>query len=542
MNPFLLRRIRGPVFLLTFAVTALLAQNHVLSFAKSWPLYLLVAGVLRLLETALPPALAAGLARLPSRRSFTGGSVVLSIGAAALLLTTGALDSQRFFLSFARWWPLTLIAVGLLLLVERVFDRSYSTRALAAGYAPPRRRSGGLGLLVFLLVALGLTNPGAHMLPHEALHWGENDFEWDWGGMPFGDGEAHENQVTLDEAIPPTAALVIDNARGDVEVAPSTDGRIHVTARQTTHGPERDAAGAFAATRPALSVHGSSATLTVAAHPRTEVNLEVTLPPGIEAELRTHHGEASVSGLSGALTVHSDHGNVNLDNLRGPARLEMDHGDLRARTLDSDLTVDGRTGDVAISGLRGRATLHGEFFGGTQIAGAAGPVSFHSNKTILDLGRLGGSLSLDGENLRISDPSGGLTLQTRSKEVEITGLLGAASVEDANSDVSVALAAGPVSGPISVRNDTGDITLSAPPGASFTLAGSTGTEDDIRSDFPFAQTTEGGRKTIAGQQGAGGPSIALQTKHGDLTVRRAGPAKPERRLRANGEVPAPVAQ
>ena len=52
MNYLFLRRIRGPVFLLTFGLTAALHQWNVLSFGRSWPLYLIVFGVLRLLEGA----------------------------------------------------------------------------------------------------------------------------------------------------------------------------------------------------------------------------------------------------------------------------------------------------------------------------------------------------------------------------------------------------------------------------------------------------------------------------------------------------------
>ncbi len=46
----LIRRLRGPAFLLTFGLTALLHQWGVLSFGQSWPFYLIVAGVLTLLE------------------------------------------------------------------------------------------------------------------------------------------------------------------------------------------------------------------------------------------------------------------------------------------------------------------------------------------------------------------------------------------------------------------------------------------------------------------------------------------------------------
>lgn len=58
MNSWLLmRRLRGPAFLIMVGFTALLNQWGVLSFSRSWPLYLILAGVFGLAERA---ALAAG--------------------------------------------------------------------------------------------------------------------------------------------------------------------------------------------------------------------------------------------------------------------------------------------------------------------------------------------------------------------------------------------------------------------------------------------------------------------------------------------------
>jgi hypothetical protein len=48
----LIRRLRGPAFLLLVGVIALLAQAHILSWGKSWPLYLILWGVLMLAERA----------------------------------------------------------------------------------------------------------------------------------------------------------------------------------------------------------------------------------------------------------------------------------------------------------------------------------------------------------------------------------------------------------------------------------------------------------------------------------------------------------
>jgi hypothetical protein len=53
MNRYLfLHRIKGPVIILVFGVTALLDQWNILSFGKSWPLYLIAIGILQLAERA----------------------------------------------------------------------------------------------------------------------------------------------------------------------------------------------------------------------------------------------------------------------------------------------------------------------------------------------------------------------------------------------------------------------------------------------------------------------------------------------------------
>ena len=53
MNRYIfLHRIKGPVIILVFGVTALLHTWHILSFGRSWPLYLIVLGLLQLAERA----------------------------------------------------------------------------------------------------------------------------------------------------------------------------------------------------------------------------------------------------------------------------------------------------------------------------------------------------------------------------------------------------------------------------------------------------------------------------------------------------------
>ncbi len=48
----MIRRLRGPAFLLLIGVIALLAQAHIMSWGHSWPLYLILIGVFMLAERA----------------------------------------------------------------------------------------------------------------------------------------------------------------------------------------------------------------------------------------------------------------------------------------------------------------------------------------------------------------------------------------------------------------------------------------------------------------------------------------------------------
>ena len=53
MNRYILiRRLRGPAFLLLVGINAILAQSGVLGWGESWPFYLILAGLFALAERA----------------------------------------------------------------------------------------------------------------------------------------------------------------------------------------------------------------------------------------------------------------------------------------------------------------------------------------------------------------------------------------------------------------------------------------------------------------------------------------------------------
>lgn len=72
MNRYLFfHRIKLPVIILVVGVTALLAQWHILSWSRSWPLYLIAFGLLQLAERAAWSQMQAGV---PPPPGYTGNS------------------------------------------------------------------------------------------------------------------------------------------------------------------------------------------------------------------------------------------------------------------------------------------------------------------------------------------------------------------------------------------------------------------------------------------------------------------------------------
>jgi hypothetical protein len=159
--------------------------------------------------------------RMQRRPSIVRPILLVAIGIIALLIETGKLNGAYLWDWYVRWWPLVLIAIGLLSLgewwLER--DRPYGARR-------------GVGGLVFWLILLALVGSGAH------LGWHNNSMNWQPFGVGDGDdlswhlfGQEHSATTEIDQTVPAQAALRIQNPRGDVTVSPSTDGSVHISSR-----------------------------------------------------------------------------------------------------------------------------------------------------------------------------------------------------------------------------------------------------------------------------------------------------------------------
>ncbi|MGA2206892.1 MAG: DUF4097 family beta strand repeat-containing protein, partial [Terracidiphilus sp.] len=194
--------------------------------------------------------------------------------------------------------------------------------------------------------------------------------------------------------------------------------------------------------------------------------------------------------------------------------------DFSAHQVSGDINTTGDINDVTLSEVQGRISLNGEIFGELHIETAGMQVSVHTPYTDVQIASLPGDMTLDSDNLRMSNAKGPVHVVTRSKDIDLSEIYGDVYVEGSNGTISVEPAG---AYGVEAKNDKGDIELTLPPAASAAVNGRTH-NGDIVTDF--ALTVSGDEdKTVSGRIGSGAAHIVLSTSNGDLHIKK-GPAFP----------------
>jgi len=442
------------------------------------------------------------------RPSFVGPIILLTIGVIALLMETGKMDPVEFWGWYARWWPMLLIVMGGLLLAEHFLDWNRPWGG--------RRSMAGIVWLVILMIGLGWISREGHLMGPFSWEFSgdDNDNFWNWMGAE------HDNDVQIDQTL--TAArpsITINDPQGDITITASNDNQMHLRAHQMVHrDSDSEAQKIFDQLKPRVDTSGSGAVITVPEKQGARVDLTLELPAASFATITAGHGDVTADGLNGGIQVTDNHGEIKLEDIGGDAQGHIDHGDFSAHNVQGRVLVDGHGDDVTLSAIKGAATINGDFFGDIHLEQMASDVHYHSSQTSLEIPRLAGALTLDKSDLSISQASGPIRIIARSKDIDLTQIAGDAHIEDSNGDVNI-VAVNPL-GNIQITDHTGNVIVTMPENASFSVSGSTSGDEAVRTDFPLKMSTDGGRQTLEGSVGHGGVELQLETDHGNLELRK----------------------
>lgn len=451
----------------------------------------------------------------PRVPSVVGPIILIGIGIVALLLLTGHIAAGEFWAWYGHWWPLLLIGAGLALLGEWALDLRREI---------PVHRGGSLVGILILLAIIGFGAAGWNNWwgPFRAQFGDQGDDFFNSFGLP----ERDNDQQVLNTQVPANASIDIENPRGDVSITAGEGSTVEVQAHEVAFATsDADAKRIFDSEKPSVKVSGSAVLIKSESNSSGRLNLAVTVPKSAKVTVSAGRGDVTAAGLGAGIGVTASHGDVHLSAIAGSvqAHFPSSKHDFSAHQVDGDLTADGDMNDFTLSEIKGKVTQSGEILGDVHLENVSGPVHLHTSVTDLQVATLPGDLTLNSDDLRVTEAKGQVRVTTHSKDVDLSQISGDSYVEDRDGRISVE-PAGNYS--VEAKNSKGDVEVTLLPSASATVDGRT-RNGDIITEFELPISGDE-NKTINGKIGSGGSRIVLSAENGDVRIKKgsAFPAAP----------------
>jgi DUF4097 and DUF4098 domain-containing protein YvlB len=433
------------------------------------------------------------------------GLVLLIFGILLLLHEYNGFELGRLF---THWWPLLIIALGLIKLYERTAGARYMEPSAA------RITGGEIFVVVAVLAIVGVVIAVEEGEKHISDNWGINI----GNSYPF-DLDADPRKVPAD------ARVTVRGTRGDITVRPGETPEIRVSGKANIHTwNERDAEKLRQPTSVQITQNGDGYEVfaTGEKDDRINVDMDVTVPPQAGVTIRNGKGDVSTSDLTQPVTIDNGSGDVDVRDNGDDVNIDSRHGDIRVSDTKGNVKLEGHGGQVDVIGATGGLTMNGEFYGPIRAEKIAKGVRFISERTDLTLTQLAGHLEFSSGNLEIADAPGNLTLRTNKYDIDIENAGGKVEVTNRGASVDVRFSATPKDD-VQITNSNSTISLSLPESASFEIVADCHS-CDISSDFEggsLQQSSNSGDAHLQGKFGTGrGPKIVLKTSYGSISLHK----------------------
>jgi len=458
-------------------------------------------------------------ARSLRRSSILGPLVLITVGILFLLVQTGRIQGHYLWDWYARYWPFLLVGAGIILLLEWAYDQYAQSDTTHPPYR--RRVGGGVVTLIVLLAITGVVFSGIRNGGSSKLFPDLNLNQDNWDEFM---GDKHESDQAISQAFPAGASLNVDNPRGDVTIAgTSDDNQIHVAVHKDVYSrSDSDADSKAQRLSPVLNVNGNTVTLNVPTIDGTRADLTITLPANASPIVNANHGDIKITSIKGPVRVTANHGDVELSAITGDvnARINNGNNDFSAHSITGQVNLEGRAHDTTFSDLSGPVSIRGDFFGDTHCEHIRGPFRFHTSRTDFQLSRLDGDIEIgNNAELNASNAVGPVTLTTYSRNITLDRIAGDVFVTNRNGSVDVTSA--PPLSTVTIENRNGSVSVTVPEDASFAYQFDAN-NGDIQSEFNQIKIPDGGmqKKTVSGTVGNGGPLIRITTSQGDVAIKK----------------------
>jgi len=441
-------------------------------------------------------------------RSITGPVVLVIVGVLILLSNLGY--SIPFWRYLADYWPFLLIGLGVVRLAEVLFH-------VSRGSAPPHG-SGGSGFfwVVLILVCLAV--------------WGNrNGFyvrSFNTPGTIGIFGSPFDYDVSAKGSTDGITRLVIDNIGGDLTVHGSDGSEVQVTGHKTVRAfsrNEADRADKDSTVQLLRQTQGDSLLLRAGEPARMglrsiSTDLDIAVPRGMNVEVRGR-GDLNIQDMAGMVNVTDSRGDIVLSNIGKDLRVVAHGGLIRATGVKGSIDLQGRGGDVQLENVDGPVTVDGEFSGTLEFRALAMPLHFQSSHSDFRAEKVPGSITMDLGDLKLDNVVGPVSFRTGTRDIDATDITNSLELNVDRGDIEVS--ASKLALPkMDVHSHNGDIALTLPENAGFSLDGKAGT-GEVENGFGSALEThnDGRSARIQGRVG-NGPQLLAVTDRGTLTIRK----------------------
>ena len=448
------------------------------------------------------------------RGSVLGPLLLIAVGVLFLLVETSRLNLSRFWEWYGHWWPMLLVAAGIVLLAEWTFDQVH----LRDPERPPYRRSVGFGVIImlFFLVLAGVI--GHHITAGE--RWDNGGWHFDQENLDEFFGDKHESDQTLDLAFPAGGSVAVVNPRGDVTIdGTSDDGRIHIAEHKQVYArSDPDADSKARQLSPAVAREGTAVSINIAAMDGASADLVLTVPAAAAIQVNANRGDIHVASIKAPVAVTANHGDIELFAITGPATAHINSGgsSISAHSMGSGIAIEGHASDVTLSEIAGAVSITGEFFGTTHLEHINGSIHLHTSRTDLQIARLDGEVeSVPNEDLMVDQAVGPFALTTSNRNIRLDRIAGDVAVTDRNGTIE--LTAAPPLGAITLEDRNGSVKLILPEHAGFSVQANT-SNGNIDTDFPLSIQGSENHKSVNGTVGAGGSLLRITTTNSDISI------------------------
>jgi DUF4097 and DUF4098 domain-containing protein YvlB len=279
--------------------------------------------------------------------------------------------------------------------------------------------------------------------------------------------------------------LELSNASGDVDIAGSADGKVHVHGEVRASGfgsdsPQKRLDDTLA--NPPIEQRGDTIRIgkEVSRMRNVSITYKIQVPRDTEVDASVASGAQTIRGVRGPVKVQAASGSIRVEKIERDVQLSTASGSISATDVGSEVRVKSASGSVTVTNIRGDVIVD-------ALAGV----------------------------IRVSRPGGRIEADTASGEVEIDGAASDVKAHAASGRVSVEGNPG-ANSYWELKTMSGGVQLGVPSSANLHLSAEA-VSGEIRTDIPIV-IEEQGKHSLRAHMGTGGGRVDVHTISGEIRV------------------------